>query len=324
MERLGPYRTIQLLGRGGMGEVYLAHDPRLDRNVALKVLSSILAQEPEFRERFLQEARSISGLNHPNITTVHEIGEAGGLHYIAFEYVRGQTLESLIGGQQGLPVKELLAYALPLAEALEYAHGMGVVHRDLKPANIVVSELGIPKILDFGLAKILPAERDEDGSDAPTVARLTQAGMVVGTLSYMSPEQALGQPVDARCDIFSFGGLLYEMASGRRAFAGDNPTQVLDNLLHKDPVALERLCPEVPGELSSIAHKALRKNPSERYQNMGGLAADLRHVIRESGSKPMPDPAASEPPERPVPQPHWKWIAVALLAAVTLDRKSVV
>lgn len=320
MERdfLGPYRLIRLLGRGGMGEVYLARDTRLGRKVALKVLSAALAGEPEFKERFFHEARSVSTLAHPNITTIHEIGEAEGLHYIALEYVEGQTLESLLAGGKGLDSEKLLDLALPLAEALHYAHEKGIVHRDLKPANILVSELGNPKILDFGLAKMIPTDvSDDEEGEAPTLARLTQAGMVVGTISYMSPEQALGQRVDPRSDVFSFGCLLYEMASGRRAFAGDTPTQVLDSLLHKEPVALDRLCPELPSGMVGIVHKALRKDSRERYQQMADLAADLRHTIRESGPHPAREAEAFVPETPGTVGAHrwwdWRWGAAALV-----------
>ena len=218
---LGVYQMKRLLGRGGMGSVYLAHDPRLSRDVALKVLSPELARQPEFRERFVSEARSCSALNHPNITTIHEIGEADGLHYIAFEFVDGETLERILEREGCLRPEHVLELALPLAGALAYAHERGILHRDLKPANLVLSHLGIPKILDFGLAKTIVSSVEPE---TETMLRLTQAGMIVGTMAYMAPEQALGQHVDARSDLFSFGCLLYEMLAGKPPFSGMTAT----------------------------------------------------------------------------------------------------
>lgn len=280
-QTLGVYKLKTLLGRGGMGSVYLARDSRLDRDVALKVLSPLLANQKDFRDRFLSEARSSSALNHPNITTIHEIGEVDGAHFIAFEYVEGQTLESLLQQEGRLSPELVLELALPLSSGLGYAHERGIVHRDLKPANIVVSRLGIPKILDFGLAKTVAGTTEPESE---TLAKLTQAGMVVGTIAYMAPEQALGQTVDVRSDVFAFGCLLYEMLAGKVAFEGDTATQILDQLLHADPAPLDRLRPEIPSELAQITSKALRKDASARYQNMSELAADLRHVARQSGT----------------------------------------
>ena len=275
---LGVYQLKRLLGRGGMGSVYLAHDPRLSRDVALKVLSPELARQPEFRERFVSEARSCSALNHPNITTIHEIGEADGLHYIAFEFVDGETLERVLEREGRLTPERVLELAVPLAGALGYAHERGILHRDLKPANLVLSHLGIPKILDFGLAKTMggPVEPETE-----TMLRLTQAGMVVGTIAYMAPEQALGQHVDARSDVFSFGCLLYEMLAGKRPFSGMTAPQLLDRLLHDEPTPLDGIQGDVAGELGRVVAKCLRKDPNERYQSMGELEAALRSELRD-------------------------------------------
>lgn len=278
-ETLGAYELKRLLGRGGMGAVYLARDPRLGREVALKVLSSELARDGAFRERFLAEARSSSALSHPNITTIHEIGRDGDAHFIAFEYLEGETLESVLENGP-LPPEKVLEIALPLASALAYAHSRGIVHRDLKPANVLLTSLGIPKILDFGLAKILDGAVDPE---SPTLLRLTQVGMVVGTISYMAPEQALGESVDGRSDVFALGCLLHEMLTGRRPFEGSTVTRVLDRLLHAEPASVSSVRPEVPPELARVVSKALRKKPDERYQSMGELGADLRHVARVSG-----------------------------------------
>jgi tetratricopeptide (TPR) repeat protein len=264
-----------------MGEVYLARDPRLGRRVALKVLSPELATQAEFRDRFLREARSVSSLNHPNINTIHDIGQAEGLDYIALEYVEGPNLEQILRSGEPLSLARFLDLAIPLAEGLHHAHGHGLVHRDLKPANVVVSSAGAPKILDFGLAKAVLPDAAADWSEAPTRHRLTQAGVVVGTIAYMSPEQALGKEVDARSDIFSFGCLLYEMAASRPAFEGANAMQVLDGLLHRDPVPLREIRSDLPGELTQIVDRAIRKGPDARYPHMGALVSDLRAVPRE-------------------------------------------
>ena len=256
---LGVYQLKRLLGRGGMGSVYLAHDPRLSRDVALKVLSPEFARQPEFRERFVSEARSCSALNHPNITTIHEIGEADGLHYIAFEFVDGETLERVLEREGRLTPERVLELAIPLAGALGYAHERGILHRDLKPANLVLSHLGIPKILDFGLAKTMGGSVEPE---TETMLRLTQAGMVVGTIAYMAPEQALGQHVDARSDVFSFGCLLYEMLAGKRPFSGMTAPQLLDRLLHDEPTPLDGIQGDVAGELGRVVAKCLRKDPT--------------------------------------------------------------
>jgi tetratricopeptide (TPR) repeat protein len=291
-----------------MGEVYLARDPRLGREVALKVLSPRLADDRDFQERFLREARSASALSHPNITTVHEIGTAEGRAYISFEYVRGESLEALLK-RGGLPPRQIVDLVLPLAEALDYAHQRGVVHRDLKPANVVISEIGIPKILDFGLAKI---EQDADrSSHASTLARLTEAGVVVGTLGYMSPEQTLARQVDARSDIFALGCLLYELAAGKPAFSGRTAAEVLDKVLHQDPLPLARLRPEIPTGLGAVVERALRKDPTERYQHMSDLAADLRHLRNESAA-----PAAG--PVKPRSGLRRRAVALAAGLLVTL------
>jgi serine/threonine protein kinase/tetratricopeptide (TPR) repeat protein len=286
-QNLGPYRLERLLGRGGMGAVYLAHDARLSREVALKVLSPSLASSPGFRERFLTEARSCSRLSHPNITIIHEIGEDDGLDYIAFEYVEGENLELLLERDGAFSVDRALEIGRNLASALAHAHGRGIVHRDLKPANVILSTLGVPKILDFGLARAMPLAVTSEGE---TLARLTQAGMIVGTIAYMAPEQALGEAVDARSDVFSFGCLLYELLSGRAAFRGATPAQVLDHLLHGEPEPLEGLRPDVPPDLARIVSHAMRKSAAARHPNMEELARDLRGIQNSrAGARPASD-----------------------------------
>ena len=282
-DRLGAYELVRLLGSGGMGDVYLARDPRLEREVALKVLSPDMAADQERRTRLLLEARAVSALNHPNICTIHEIGCADGQDYICFEHIQGQRLDALLGNG-GLPFERLLELALPLAEAIAYAHGKGILHRDLKPANIMVSELGIPKVLDFGLARILPlAEPRVPDPDH----RQTEAGLVVGTAAYMSPEQALGRVTDERSDIFSFGVVLYEMATGRPAFVGASPMEVLDAVLHAEPEPVAKARPDLRLELSMVVQKALRKDPSRRYQHMSELRADVHRLQTAGGAAPV-------------------------------------
>jgi tetratricopeptide (TPR) repeat protein/predicted Ser/Thr protein kinase len=263
-ETFGRYRIVSLLGAGGMGQVYLAHETALDRQVALKVLPESLAQRPGPREQLLREARAAAGLNHPNITTIHEIGAADGRDYIALEYVQGHSLrERLAAGP--LPLRELLSVAVPLADALAYAHERGVIHRDIKPANIMVTERGLPKLLDFGLA----TSRRAASADQPGIA---------GTPAAMSPEQARGEPPDARSDVFSFGSLLYEMATGRPAFEGGNVAETLEAVVKQEPKSLTELRPELPRSFAAVVEQALRKDPAQRYQQMAELAQDLRRV----------------------------------------------
>jgi len=280
-EILGP------LGAGGMGEVYRARDARLDRVVAIKVLPDALRQDPDRRARFLREARAVAKLGHPNIAQILDVGEAEGLDYIAFELVEGETLAFRVAGG-ALGLEEVVELALPLADALAYAHERGVLHRDLKPANVMVTSRGHAKLLDFGLAKVL---EDREGERTRTTT-LTLQGAVFGTPTAMSPEQALGRPLDARSDVFSFGSLLYEMASGRPAFAGSTAMEVMDAVIHREPTPLGRVRPELPEGFVAIVAKALRKDAGERYQTMGDLAADLRHFRRTTESGLVP-PATS-------------------------------
>ena len=269
-DTLGPYRIEAPVGAGGMGEVYRATDGRLGRAVAIKVLPRQLAADPARRERLLKEARSAAALNHPNICTVHEVGQADGRDYIVFEHIEGQTL----GARKkpgGLPLGELLDLFVPLAEALAYAHERGIVHRDLKPANVMVSALGLPKILDFGVAKGVAR-----ATDASTATQATEEGVVMGTAGYMSPEQALGRRVDARTDVFAFGCVLYELAVGRRAFDGGSFIEVTDAVLHKEPEPLSQLRPDLPAGLDRLVRRCLRKSPADRCAHMSDVTRGLR------------------------------------------------
>ena len=277
--RLGQYEILALVGAGGMGEVYAARDARLDRKVALKVLPAGASTNTERRRRFEREARAASALNHPNICTIHETGSIEGVDYICFEYVEGVTLSALVAKSGGLPLERLLDIALPLSEALDYAHRNEIIHRDIKPSNLMVSTLGVPKILDFGLAK---RESSSAADEEMTKGPPTRPGVLLGTLPYMSPEQALMRPLDARSDVFSFGCVLYQMAAGRPPFSAASDPELLDTILHGEPIPLARIRPDLPPELERIVEKALRKDPSERYQHMSDLVADLRHLRRES------------------------------------------
>ncbi|MEQ1893690.1 MAG: protein kinase [Planctomycetota bacterium] len=283
--RLGPYTLLAKLGQGGMGEVHLAHDTRLERKVALKLLPEELRADPERRARFLREARAVAQLSHPNITQIFDVGEVDGRDYIAFELVDGRTLQEHIAARP-LTLIELVELALPLADAIAYAHERGIVHRDLKPANVMITPRGHAKLLDFGLAKIL-----HEGTRAPESKQsttLTLQGAIFGTPGAMSPEQALGQPVDARSDLFSFGSLLYEMAAARPAFQGATVMEIMDAVIHREPDPLGRLRPDLPPEFVACVAKAQRKELGERYQTMNDLAADLRHFKRTTDSGLVP------------------------------------
>ena len=265
------YRVVERLGRGGMGAVYLAEDSQLERQVALKFLAPELARNEEQRRRFLKEARSASALNHPNVCVVYEVGEVDDRPFIAMEFIEGDDLSKRIR-RGSLGVDEILDIAMQIADALDAAHSKGIVHRDIKPANISVDDRGRVKVLDFGLAKRVDGSLDVDG---------TRPGTILGTLAYMSPEQALGQTVDPRSDIFSTGTVLYEMVTERLPFRGDTFAEVVDNIVHAQPEAMARFNYDVPPELERIARKCLEKNPEERYQTARDLLVDLKSLRRE-------------------------------------------
>ncbi len=305
--RLGPYTLLAKLGQGGMGEVHLASDSRLDRKVAIKLLPEELRADPARRARFLREARAAAQLSHPNITQIFEVGEVDGRDFIAFELVEGRTLHEHIA-ERPLGLAEIIDLALPLADAIAYAHERGIVHRDLKPANVMVTQRGHPKLLDFGLAKILHEGSEvEPGKKSTT---LTLQGAIFGTPDAMSPEQAQGKSVDSRSDIFSFGSLLYEMATGQAAFRGASVMDVMYAVIHREPDPLGRLRSDLPAEFVACVSKALRKDPRERYQTMNDLAADLRHFKLATDSGIVP-PTAARPVRRIA-------IAAAVLAVLAI------
>ncbi len=305
--RLGPYEIQSPIGAGGMGEVYRARDTRLDRTVAIKILPPHLSSNPELKARFDQEAKAISGLQHPNICVVHDIGSEEGLCFMVMEYVAGSTLDQLIPSG-GMAVDVALKYAIQVAEALSRAHAGGIVHRDLKPSNIMVDESGLVKVLDFGLAKL--AEPLSRAHEAATIA--TSAGMIVGTAAYMSPEQAEGQSVDARSDIFSFGSVLYEMLTGQKAFEGKSAAALLSSVIRDDPQSISEIRKNVPAELRRIVSRSLKKNPDDRYAS----AAELARELRTSRELLYPESGAELSARRIAREAKRPWILIPLLLAL--------
>jgi eukaryotic-like serine/threonine-protein kinase len=303
---LNHYEIVALLGVGGMGEVYKANDTRLGRPVALKILPAHLVEDADRVRRFIQEAKSASALNHPHIVTIYEIGEAEvedraadgneanpsnsapRIHYIAMEFVDGSTLHAKIHRDK-TDLKKMLEYFAQAAEGLSKAHAAGIVHRDLKPENIMITDDGYAKLLDFGLAKLIePTTASDAGLEEAATAMMgqTRPGMVMGTVGYMSPEQAQGKPVDQRSDVFSFGCILYEAATGRKPFEGDSVIDSLHKIVYTQAPLVRESNPNAPAELQRIVRKCLAKDPAERYQSIRDVAIDLRDLIREYDSQP--------------------------------------
>jgi serine/threonine protein kinase/cephalosporin-C deacetylase-like acetyl esterase len=317
--KFGPYEIQSLLGAGGMGEVYRARDSRLQRTVAIKVLPAHLSSDPELRARFHQEAKSISALQHPNICVVYDLGSQDGIDYMVMEYVAGQTLDKLTPAG-GLATDTAIKYAIQVAEALSRAHASGIVHRDLKPSNIMVDESGLVKVLDFGLAK-LAASASALGETATMV---TSPGIIVGTVAYMSPEQAEGKPTTARSDVFSFGSVLYEMLTGRRAFEGQSSAALLSAVMRDNPKPLTEVKREVLPEVRLIVTRCMKKDPVARYASGAELAQELRNcrelLFPESGARLNPARIAREV-KRPRVLVPLLFVLILLGTGVTLQVK---
>ena len=278
---IGHYRVVSLLGAGGMGAVYLADDIRLSRRVALKVLTADVAADPERMGRFEQEARLASALTHPNVAYIHEIGQDRGHWFLAMEYVEGQPLSNRIH-EGPMKIAEMVPIGIQVADALDDAHSKGIVHRDIKPANLMLTPRGHVKVLDFGLAKL-----EKAGQQTQETQLLTSAGLVVGTVEYMSPEQVLGREVDHRTDIFSLGCVLYEMATGRAPFSGGKATETMARILQSQPDAMARFNYELPEEFERVVRKCLEKDRERRYQSARELLVDLKNLERDSSARKL-------------------------------------
>ena len=310
--KLGPYEIQSPLGSGGMGEVYRAIQSSLGRQVAIKVLPAEKVADPERRQRFAQEAKSASSLNHPNIITIYDIGQTDGVDFISMELVSGKVLDRLIP-RHGMRLNDALKYAVQIADALARAHAAGIVHRDLKPGNIMVNEDGLVKVLDFGLAKLTePAPAGEDEATR-TMRPTTEEGKIVGTVAYMSPEQAEGKKVDARSDIFSFGSVLHEMVTGEKAFHGDTKASTLAAILKDNPRPASQIVDGLPREVERLISRCLRKDVNQRFQHMDDLKIVLEEMKGESDSGVLGQAAVEKAKPR-----RLKWaltVAAALVIA---------
>jgi Tol biopolymer transport system component/predicted Ser/Thr protein kinase len=314
-QTLGHYRIESKLGEGGMGVVYRALDTHLNRPAAIKVLRAEAMMDPDRKRRFVQEAQAASALNHPNIITIYDINQADGADFMAMEYVAGKTLDQVIP-RNGLRLGETLKYAVQIADALARAHAAGIIHRDIKPGNIMVTDVGLVKVLDFGLAKLTESGEMDEAAETQALRAerppRTEEGAIVGTVAYMSPEQAEGKKIDARSDIFSFGSLLYEMVTGRRAFQGETKISTLATILHKEPQPVSEIVPDTPLDLEKTIARCLRKDPARRLQHMDDVKTLLEDLKEESESgKLASSPGAAVPSQR-------RYVRPAIAAAVLL------
>src|ERR1700676_16580 len=307
--RLGPYEILSAIGAGGMGEVYKARDTRLDRIVAIKVLPAHLADRSELRERFEREARTIASLNHPHICVLHDIGQQDGIDFLVMEYLEGETLaQRLLKGS--LPIQQVLHYAIEISDALDKAHRKGITHRDLKPGNIMLTKSGT-KLLDFGLAKLKQeaAPALPDSQLATMKSGITGDGTILGTLQYMAPEQVEAKEIDARTDIFAFGAVVYEMATGRKAFEGKTSASVMAKILEVDPPAMSSLQPMTPPALDRLVKRCLAKNPEKRWQTARDLELGLKSIVERGPETAM----QATPAER---RGSLRWVLVSAVACL--------
>lgn len=312
-KNLAHYRIVRKLGEGGMGVVYLAEDLKLERPVALKILSDELTRSKESLERFRVEARAAAALNHAHIATIYSVEEAEGRTFITMEYVKGRPLKELIP-PNGFGLRQFFQLAIPMADAFARAHEKGIIHRDIKPSNVVVSEDNVPKILDFGLARIQQARVAADAAGPTRSMDLTVKGAVLGTVPYMSPEQAEGREVDARSDTFSFGVLLYEALTGTRPFRGQSSASVISSVLRDEPVSMTSLRPEIPREVARIVNRCLRKDPRERYQSM----LDVLHDLAEASAELETGARTGQTAATPTRRRGLRMVTVVVVAAIAM------
>jgi eukaryotic-like serine/threonine-protein kinase len=309
-QKIGPYEVVGQIGAGGMGEVYKARDPRLGRDVAIKVLPSSFSSDPDRLQRFAQEARAAAALNHPNILAIFDIGEDKGAPYVVSELLEGETLRQRLRSG-ALPARKAIEFALQMAHGLAAAHEKGIVHRDLKPENLFVTHDNRLKILDFGLAKLTRPEESSSSGDAPTMQVATDPGVVMGTVGYMSPEQVRGKPADHRSDIFSFGSILYEMLSGKRAFHGDSPADTMSAILKDDPPDLSETARNIPPALQRIVNHCLEKSSGQRFQSAADVAFNLESLTEISATGKSGLHPAAPPPLR-------RWLLPSVLGVLAV------
>ncbi len=316
--RLGPYEILSPIGAGGMGEVYKARDTRLERTVAVKVLAAHLSTSEETRQRFEREAKTISQFSHPHICALHDVGREGDTDYLVMEYLEGETLADRLG-KGPLPTEQILRYGIEIADALDKAHRQGIVHRDLKPGNIMITKTGV-KLLDFGLAKPLIAAgaRPVSGAsvmatEAQASAPLTERGTILGTFQYMSPEQLEGGEADGRSDIFAFGSVLYEMATGRKAFTGKSQASLIGSILRDDPPSIVEVAPMIPPALNRVVKTCLAKDPEDRFQTAHDAKLQLEWIAEGGSQAGLPAPVVARRKNRE--KLAWAVAAVAAIAA---------